>query len=76
MEKNKASTYTRVFDQQYLDAVECVFSRLNLCHQRIGLAGIVGGLMSGYLYDRVGVMNLFLLAPSPEKQGLQIPSSS
>ncbi len=25
----------------------------------LGLAGIVGGMLGGYLYDRVGVMNLF-----------------
>lgn len=56
----------------------------------LGLAGIAGGLMGGYLYDRVGVMNLFrlcslaatfalllfLLAPSHRNQGLQMPISS
>ena len=56
----------------------------------LGLAGIAGGLMGGYLYDRVGVMNLFrvcslavrftlvpfLLALSHGNQSLQIPTSS
>jgi len=49
----------------------------------LGLAGIVGGLVGGYLYDQVGVMNLFrfcslaailalvvfLVVPSPRKRG-------
>jgi len=56
----------------------------------LGVAGIAGGLMGGYLYDRLGVMNLFrlcslaatfalvlfLFAPSHRSESLQIPSSS